>query len=348
MTKLHKPANYSLKHFATNSKGELNHRFRLSAHLRCWLQLSGRELAGSSSTIRLVNLSVFDNLYDSEQALLDATWLSLQRLREHQESSSDDLGTFYLLGSQLARLPDRSLAGAHWEEGVRRGWIDHPGRHPFRQWAPHLDGPNLRPFWSAKQIDRAAVEIGGGQELVRLQVEEQEKEGMFLDSLIVTHSPSPPPCRRPNGNSVLGCSAVAAAKILEDPANWQRIRDEAEDLWSRRECFSVDGENLAGEGDWHVCTIFQADKPAYFRNDGVGREQGTITGEIVRLAWPEPCRSVYGGRTMLSLLRGRTHVWPHSGPSNLRIRTLLPLKVPDGTYRMRVGDEGAARHLRGR
>ena len=143
------------------------------------------------------------------------------------------------------------------------------------------------------------------------------------------------------------CSAVAAARILEDPKVWQRIRDEAEELWTRRECFFEDGEGLAGEGEWRVCTIFHADKPMYLRNDGIGGEHGTLTAKLIRAAWPGHCRSVYGGRTMLSLLRGRTHVWPHSGPSNLRLRTLLPLKVPNGTYRMRVGDSGDARHLRG-
>ena len=127
----------------------------LSLHLRCWLQLAEQELAGSSSSPRLINVSVSDRLYDSQQALINATRLALQRLREHQDASSDDMVTFHALGSQLARLPDCSLAAAHWEEGVRRGWMDQPGRHPFRQWAPHLDGPDLRPFWDAKEVDLA-------------------------------------------------------------------------------------------------------------------------------------------------------------------------------------------------
>eukprot|EP01046_Picozoa_sp_COSAG06_P030656 COSAG06_NODE_2925_length_6082_cov_7.451613_7_plen_122_part_00 len=41
----------------------------------------------------------------------------------------------------------------------------------------------------------------------------------------------------------------------------------------------------------------------------------------------------------LSTLRGATHIWPHCGPTNARLRVHFPLLVPRGKYTLTVGDE---------
>ena len=44
----------------------------------------------------------------------------------------------------------------------------------------------------------------------------------------------------------------------------------------------------------------------------------------------------------LSALRGATHVWPHCGPTNARLRLHLPLAVPRGRFTLTVGAEARA------
>jgi hypothetical protein len=41
----------------------------------------------------------------------------------------------------------------------------------------------------------------------------------------------------------------------------------------------------------------------------------------------------------LSALRGSTHIWPHCGPTNARLRLHFPLLVPPGRYELTVADQ---------
>ncbi len=41
----------------------------------------------------------------------------------------------------------------------------------------------------------------------------------------------------------------------------------------------------------------------------------------------------------LSALRGSTHIWPHCGPTNARLRLHFPLLVPAGRYELTVADQ---------
>jgi hypothetical protein len=41
----------------------------------------------------------------------------------------------------------------------------------------------------------------------------------------------------------------------------------------------------------------------------------------------------------LSALQGATHIWPHCGPTNARIRLHVPLAVPPGDYTLTVAGE---------
>ena len=40
----------------------------------------------------------------------------------------------------------------------------------------------------------------------------------------------------------------------------------------------------------------------------------------------------------LSVLGGAAHLWPHCGPTNARLRLHVPLSVPEGDYRLVLGD----------
>ena len=44
------------------------------------------------------------------------------------------------------------------------------------------------------------------------------------------------------------------------------------------------------------------------------------------------------GQVKFSVIQPGVHVWPHTGPTNCRLRAHLGLKIPDGP-RIRVGNE---------
>eukprot|EP01047_Picozoa_sp_COSAG01_P056560 COSAG01_NODE_6429_length_3670_cov_6.618594_4_plen_210_part_00 len=54
--------------------------------------------------------------------------------------------------------------------------------------------------------------------------------------------------------------------------------------------------------------------------------------------WARPRRSALI-LARYSVLQGAAHIWPHCGPSNARLRLHLPLAVPEGDYRLVVGEQ---------
>ena len=62
----------------------------------------------------------------------------------------------------------------------------------------------------------------------------------------------------------------------------------------------------------------------------------TTCGLVARV-FPPGMRDIIKGRTFFSRLIGGTHIFAHSGPTNLRLRLHLALKVPKGRYEIRVG-----------
>lgn len=51
-----------------------------------------------------------------------------------------------------------------------------------------------------------------------------------------------------------------------------------------------------------------------------------------------PASGCRRGQTKFSVMEGRTHVWPHCGPTNCRLRAHLGLVIPNGTA-IRVAEE---------
>merc|ERR1712216_118192 len=61
---------------------------------------------------------------------------------------------------------------------------------------------------------------------------------------------------------------------------------------------------------------------------------------------PKTCRIIEGiphaatctrGQVKFSVMTGKTHIWPHVGITNSRIRLHLALQVPAGRYLLRAG-----------
>ncbi|XP_035910498.1 uncharacterized protein LOC118511474 isoform X2 [Anopheles stephensi] len=115
-------------------------------------------------------------------------------------------------------------------------------------------------------------------------------------------------------------------------AQWQQVRDEGLKLLNSAGVFVNESENLRDRGDWKQLELFS-------RGTRVERNcaRAPLTCRLVEQYFPA-ARTCKRGQVKFSVMHPGTHVWPHCGPTNCRIRAHLGLSVPQGTY-IRVAEE---------
>lgn len=113
--------------------------------------------------------------------------------------------------------------------------------------------------------------------------------------------------------------------------NWQAIRDEGLSILSKRGYFMDESENLKDAGDWKQFELF-----ARGQRNGKNCQKAPITcGLIQNFYAASSCRR---GQVKFSVMHPGTHVFPHCGPTNCRLRAHLGLVVPEGT-KLRVAQQ---------
>lgn len=111
--------------------------------------------------------------------------------------------------------------------------------------------------------------------------------------------------------------------------NWRTIRDEALDVMDQNTgLFVPEEENLREKGEWGQYTLWQQ-----------GRKVGTSCQRVPKTCslldrFPEAtgCKR---GQIKFSVMQPGTHVWPHTGPTNCRLRIHLGLVIPAQGCRIR-------------
>jgi aspartate beta-hydroxylase len=119
----------------------------------------------------------------------------------------------------------------------------------------------------------------------------------------------------------------AVARSFED--RHTEIRDEVLGLDPTR--FQPESERIQRAGDWDVVFLYERGRP----HDEV-LAQCPVTARAIES--PEVMRAP-GGLIYVSRMRAGTHIRPHRGPTNLRVRCHLGIQVPDGDCAIRVGEE---------
>ncbi|KAJ8923777.1 hypothetical protein NQ315_010359 [Exocentrus adspersus] len=113
--------------------------------------------------------------------------------------------------------------------------------------------------------------------------------------------------------------------------NWEKIRDEGLAVLNERGYFQDESENLKDTGDWKQFELF-----ARGQKNAKNCKACPFTCSIVeRISEARNCKR---GQTKFSVMHPGTHVWPHCGPTNCRLRVHLGLRVPSKTF-IRVADE---------
>ncbi|XP_058178714.1 probable serine/threonine-protein kinase kinX [Anopheles ziemanni] len=115
-------------------------------------------------------------------------------------------------------------------------------------------------------------------------------------------------------------------------SQWTLIRDEGLKLLNADGVFVNESENLRDRGDWKQFELFS-------RGSRLERNcaRAPLTCRLIEQHLPA-ARSCKRGQVKFSVMLPGTHVWPHCGPTNCRIRAHLGLNVPDGTH-IRVAEK---------
>jgi aspartate beta-hydroxylase len=112
-------------------------------------------------------------------------------------------------------------------------------------------------------------------------------------------------------------------------SNFVAIRDELLAIEAPR--FHRESERIGRTGEWDVAFLYERGR----RHDGVCAACPVTTRGVES----HPTIRTSAGLIYVSRLRGATHIEAHRGPTNLRVRCHLALKVPDGDCAIRVGEE---------
>ena len=116
--------------------------------------------------------------------------------------------------------------------------------------------------------------------------------------------------------------------ILE--SNWRTIKKEGQALLAKG--FTPESENLKDTGSWGQLELFTRGR-RHAGNCALAPVTCAIVGNF------SPAGGCKRGQTKFSLMEGGTHVWPHCGPTNCRLRAHLGLIVPsENTPVLRVSD----------
>ncbi|XP_027860209.1 aspartyl/asparaginyl beta-hydroxylase isoform X8 [Xiphophorus couchianus] len=115
--------------------------------------------------------------------------------------------------------------------------------------------------------------------------------------------------------------------------NWKTIRDEALAVMDRsRGRFLPEEENLREKGEWGQYTLWQQGKRVGNACQGVPKTCALME----RFPEATGCKR---GQIKFSVMQPGTHVWPHTGPTNCRLRMHLGLVIPASGCRIRCTDQ---------
>lgn len=113
--------------------------------------------------------------------------------------------------------------------------------------------------------------------------------------------------------------------------NWLQIRDEGLSVLNEDGHFTDESENLRDSGDWKQFDLFARGRKVQKHCDKTPFTCKIIDGFAA-------ARFCARGQVKFSVMHPGTHVWPHCGPTNCRIRAHLGLQVPAKTF-IRVASE---------
>ncbi|XP_045644986.1 aspartyl/asparaginyl beta-hydroxylase isoform X3 [Ursus americanus] len=115
--------------------------------------------------------------------------------------------------------------------------------------------------------------------------------------------------------------------------NWKLIRDEGLAVLDKTKgLFLPEDENLREKGDWSQFTLWQQGR----KNENACKGAPKTCSLLDKFPETTGCRR---GQIKYSVMHPGTHVWPHTGPTNCRLRMHLGLVIPKEGCKIRCANE---------
>ncbi|EHB16565.1 Aspartyl/asparaginyl beta-hydroxylase, partial [Heterocephalus glaber] len=115
--------------------------------------------------------------------------------------------------------------------------------------------------------------------------------------------------------------------------NWKLIRDEGLAVMDKANgLFLPEDENLREKGDWSQFTLWQQGR----KNENACKGAPKTCALLEKFPETTGCRR---GQIKYSVMHPGTHVWPHTGPTNCRLRMHLGLVIPKNGCKIRCANE---------
>ncbi|XP_060249687.1 aspartyl/asparaginyl beta-hydroxylase isoform X12 [Ovis aries] len=115
--------------------------------------------------------------------------------------------------------------------------------------------------------------------------------------------------------------------------NWKLIRDEGLAAMDKTQgLFLPEDENLREKGDWSQFTLWQQGR----KNENACKGAPKTCSLLDKFPETTGCRR---GQIKYSIMHPGTHVWPHTGPTNCRLRMHLGLVIPKEGCKIRCANE---------
>lgn len=122
-------------------------------------------------------------------------------------------------------------------------------------------------------------------------------------------------------------------QLIQFQSNWELVRDEVQLLLNSAGHFSDEEEQLLDVGDWKQLVLYSQGRKM---EDNC--ELTPLTCSLIDKYLPE-ARDCSRGQIKFSVLDPGTHIWPHCGPTNTRLRAHLTLDAERERSFLRVVDE---------
>ncbi|XP_053414366.1 aspartyl/asparaginyl beta-hydroxylase isoform X2 [Nycticebus coucang] len=115
--------------------------------------------------------------------------------------------------------------------------------------------------------------------------------------------------------------------------HWKLIRDEGLAVMDKAKgLFLPEDENLREKGDWSQFTLWQQGR----KNENACKGAPKTCTLLEKFPETTGCRR---GQIKYSVMHPGTHVWPHTGPTNCRLRMHLGLVIPKEGCKIRCANE---------
>nr|XP_020144394.1 aspartyl/asparaginyl beta-hydroxylase isoform X4 [Microcebus murinus] len=115
--------------------------------------------------------------------------------------------------------------------------------------------------------------------------------------------------------------------------HWKLIRDEGLEVMDKAKgLFLPEDENLREKGDWSQFTLWQQGR----KNENACKGAPKTCALLEKFPETTGCRR---GQIKYSIMHPGTHVWPHTGPTNCRLRMHLGLVIPKEGCKIRCANE---------